>query len=168
MRLILEVFTVLFCFPGTATAIRSIRWSSTKCICSGSAPTPLPLSGSLICWRSWRRRWKQLARRICWTITSTSHEDGTPTRYWDCRVVNTGVVDVPAMKGDRPSAEMKLTYREISNIRHTRWKNSKCFLSRLAVVFAQSIEARCSVENEDVVGAAPTGDTPTTSEWSTN
>ena len=34
----------------------------------------------------------------------------------------------------------------------------------LAVVFAQSIEARCSVENEDVVGAAQTGDAPTTSE----
>ena len=32
---------------------------------------------------------------------------------------------------------------------------------------AQSIEARCWVENEDVVGAAPTGDAPTTSEWST-
>ena len=43
----------------------------------------------------------------------------------------------------------------------------KCFSSRLAVVFAQSIEARCWVENKDVVGAAPTGDTPTTSEWST-
>ena len=37
----------------------------------------------------------------------------------------------------------------------------------LAVVFAQSIETRCSVENEDVVGAAPTGDAPTTSELST-
>ena len=37
----------------------------------------------------------------------------------------------------------------------------------LAVVFAQSIEARCWVENEDVVGAAPTGDAPTTCEWST-
>ena len=43
----------------------------------------------------------------------------------------------------------------------------KCFSSRLAVVFAQSSEARCLVENEDVVGAAPTGDAPTTSEWST-
>ena len=43
----------------------------------------------------------------------------------------------------------------------------KCFLSPLAVVFAKSIEARCSVENEDVVGAAPTGDAPTTSELST-
>ena len=39
--------------------------------------------------------------------------------------------------------------------------------SCLAVVFAQSIEARCYVENEDVVGAAPTGDAPTTSESST-
>ena len=35
-------------------------------------------------------------------------------------------------------------------------------------VFAESLEARCQVENEDVVGAAPTGDAPTTSEWSTN
>ena len=41
------------------------------------------------------------------------------------------------------------------------------FSSRLAIVFALSIEARCSVENEDVVGAAPTGDAPTISEWST-
>ena len=37
----------------------------------------------------------------------------------------------------------------------------KCFLYPLAVVFAQSIEARCQVENEDVVGAAPTGATYT-------
>ena len=43
----------------------------------------------------------------------------------------------------------------------------KCVLSHRAVVFAQTNEARCLVENEDVVGAAPTGDAPTTSEWST-
>ena len=43
----------------------------------------------------------------------------------------------------------------------------KCFLNPLPVVSAQSIEARCYVENEDVVGAAPTGDAPTTSELST-
>ena len=45
----------------------------------------------------------------------------------------------------------------------------KCFSSRIAFVFAQSIEAMYSVENEDVVGAAPSGDAPTTSEseWST-
>ena len=41
------------------------------------------------------------------------------------------------------------------------------FLDSASVVFAQYIEAKCSVENEDVVGAAPTGDAPTTSEWST-
>ena len=35
------------------------------------------------------------------------------------------------------------------------------------MVFAKSIEARCSVENEDAVGAAPTGDATTTSELST-
>ena len=43
----------------------------------------------------------------------------------------------------------------------------KRFSSRLAVVFAQSIKAMYLVENEDVVGAAPTGDAPTTSEWLT-
>ena len=57
-------------------------------------------------------------------------------------------------------------YRKLSNIRHTILK-LKCFSSRLAVVFVQSAEARYQVENEDVVGAAPTGDAPTTSEWST-
>ena len=44
----------------------------------------------------------------------------------------------------------------------------KCPSPRLAVLFAQAIDARYYVENEDVVGAAPTGDAPTTSEWSTN
>ena len=39
--------------------------------------------------------------------------------------------------------------------------------SGIADVFAQPIEARCKVQNEDVVGVAPTGDAPTTSEWST-
>ena len=34
-------------------------------------------------------------------------------------------------------------------------------------VFAEYVEARCWVKNEDVVGAAPTGDAPATSEWST-
>ena len=43
----------------------------------------------------------------------------------------------------------------------------KCFSSRCAGVFAQFNEARCQVENEGVVGAAPTGDAATTSEWST-
>ena len=43
----------------------------------------------------------------------------------------------------------------------------KWFSSPLVDVFAQSIEARSKIGNEDVVGAAPTGDAPTTSEWST-
>ena len=47
------------------------------------------------------------------------------------------------------------------------WNYRQGFSSRLAVVFAQSIEARSWAENEDVVGAAPTGDAPTTSEWLT-
>ena len=42
----------------------------------------------------------------------------------------------------------------------------KCFSSHLAVIFAQSIEAMCYIENEDVVWAVLTGDDPTKSEWS--
>ena len=40
------------------------------------------------------------------------------------------------------------------------------FLVLLAVVFDQSIEARYQVDNEDLFGAAPTGNAPTTSESS--
>ena len=58
-------------------------------------------------------------------------------------------------------------YRKIYNIRCTKSQKLKWFSSRLAVVFAQSIEARCQVENEDIIGAAPTGAAPTISEWST-
>ena len=43
----------------------------------------------------------------------------------------------------------------------------KRFSYCLAAFFAESLEARCEVENEDVVGAALTSDAPTTSEWST-
>ena len=56
-------------------------------------------------------------------------------------------------------------YRQTSNISHIT--KLEYFSSHLAVVFAQSTEARRSVENEDVVGAAPTGGAPTTSEWTT-
>ena len=57
----------------------------------------------------------------------------------------------------------------LSNIQYKAYQilKLKCFLSRLAAVFTQSIQARCWVENEDVVGAATTGDAPTTFEWST-
>ena len=42
----------------------------------------------------------------------------------------------------------------------------KCYSSRLAVVFAQYIEGKYKVQNEDVVGASPIGDAPTTSKCS--
>ena len=44
----------------------------------------------------------------------------------------------------------------ISNIRCTKWQNLKD--SHPVLQFAQSIETRCQVDNEDVVGAALTGD----------
>ena len=60
-----------------------------------------------------------------------------------------------------------LIFRHTSNIRLANYLKLEYFPPRLVVVFAQSIEARSSVENEDVVGAVPTGDAPTTSGWST-
>ena len=56
-----------------------------------------------------------------------------------------------------------------SNLQYKTHQITKlnCSSSRLAVVFVHYIEARRSVDNEDVVGAAPEGDAPTTSEWST-
>ena len=58
-------------------------------------------------------------------------------------------------------------YRKTSSISRTKSQNFKCIWYHLAVVFIQSIEAGCLVDNEDVVGAASTGDAPTTSELST-
>ena len=55
--------------------------------------------------------------------------------------------------------------RRISNIRRAKSQNLNISRLVLQLFFSQSIEARCYVENEDVVGAAPTGDAPTTSEW---
>ena len=48
----------------------------------------------------------------------------------------------------------KYHYCKHSGISHTKSLHiNKCFSSHLAVVSAQSIEAKCLVENEDVVGA---------------
>ena len=60
--------------------------------------------------------------------------------------------------------------REIpSNLKYKthQIRKFKRFSSCLAVVFAQYIESSYLKENEDVVGAVPTGDAPTTSEWAT-
>ena len=58
------------------------------------------------------------------------------------------------------------TYRETSNIRRTKYQN--LHVSRLVLHLSLSnlLKPGDWVENEDVVGAAPTGDAPTTSEWS--
>ena len=57
-------------------------------------------------------------------------------------------------------------YREISNIRRT--KSQTCNVPRLGMQLSlrNILKPNVKVENEDVVGAAPTGDAPTTSEWS--
>ena len=59
----------------------------------------------------------------------------------------------------------KSIFRQTSNIMRTKSQNLNAS-SLILNIFAQSIEARCLVENEDVVVAAPTGVAPTTSERS--
>ena len=58
--------------------------------------------------------------------------------------------------GDKPLSELMLVILP-THICVARPQWVKCFSSRLAVVFAQYIEAKYWVENEDVVGAAPRG-----------
>ena len=59
------------------------------------------------------------------------------------------------------------TYRQVSNIRRTKFQLLKYSRAVLRLSLPNLLKPRCQVENEDVVGAAPTGDAPTTSEWST-
>ena len=54
-----------------------------------------------------------------------------------------------------------------SNLLYKAQQISNLNVSHLVVAVVQSIEARCEADNEDVVGVAPTGDAPITSEWST-
>ena len=66
--------------------------------------------------------------------------------------------------GDKPFSEPVMFWL-LTRMYITQW--TECFSSGLAVFFA-SIEVRCWVQNEDIVGAAWTGTAPATSEWSTS
>ena len=56
-------------------------------------------------------------------------------------------------------------YRQVSNIRRTKSQHLKDSHTVLGLTLPNPFKP--DVENEDVVGAAPIGDAPTTSEWST-
>ena len=93
--------------------------------------------------------------------------------YLSCNVQK--VVAIAAWKFGWEQNEISITselwwkncYHQIYWYKSDQISKLKCFSFCLAIVFAHSIEARCKVENEDVVGAATTGDAPTTSEWLT-
>ena len=59
-----------------------------------------------------------------------------------------------------------LKYRQISNISHTKSQNLNVSCLVLQLSLCNLSNQVLLVENEDV-GAAPIGDAPTTSEWST-
>ena len=62
---------------------------------------------------------------------------------------------------------LKSDYRQISNIRHIKSPNLN--VSHLILQLSFPIHwSQALSQNEDVVGAAPAGDAPTQSEWSTN
>ena len=70
----------------------------------------------------------------------------------------------------RPSVWNQWTNSITCKIFNTRRTNTQILnVSRLLLQLPlpNLFEARCYVENEDAVGAAPTGDAPTISEWST-
>ena len=62
----------------------------------------------------------------------------------------------------------KSVYRKISNIRGTKTSNLNDSHLILQLPLPNPLRPGVKSRNEDVVGAAPTGDAPTTSEWSTN
>ena len=63
--------------------------------------------------------------------------------------------------------EKQIIYCKISNIRRTKSQNLNDSRLILHLSLPNLLKAKCQVENEDIVEAAPTGDAPTTSEWST-
>ena len=73
--------------------------------------------------------------------------------YWPCRV-----------NGTLFSMRENFNYREISNISRTKSQNIN--VSHLVLQLSLPNPMKPGVRNEDVVGTAPTGDAPTTSEWS--
>ena len=85
-----------------------------------------------------------------------------------CYTVYDLATDIMPTQGASASVFMLLTYRQLSKT--SRTESQKLTVSGLDLhffYFLQYIAARCWVENEDVVVAVPTGDAPTTSEWST-
>ena len=79
----------------------------------------------------------------CWTGDIIESNDGTV--YW--RMCTSFCI----------GALILIVYRKTSNIRGAKYQNFNVSRFVLQLSFAQSTEARCSVDNEDVVGAAPTG-----------
>ena len=65
-----------------------------------------------------------------------------------------------------PSSRLQTKYREISNISRTKLQKLYSFRLVLQLALSNPLNPGVGVENEDVVGVAPTGDAPTTSEWS--
>ena len=59
------------------------------------------------------------------------------------------------------------SYRKISNISRTKSQNLNDSRLVLLLSLPNPLKPGGLGENEDVVGAAPAGDAPTTSEWST-
>ena len=59
-----------------------------------------------------------------------------------------------------------MIYRKFSNIRRTKSQDLNVSRLGLQLSLRNTVEAKRLAENEDVVGAASTGDAPTTSEWS--
>ena len=69
--------------------------------------------------------------------------------------------------GRATCTQILFNYRKISNIRRTKSQIFNVPRLGMQLSLRNILKPSVKVENEDVVGAAPTGDAPTTSERST-
>ena len=123
-----------------------------------------PYPGAILCMRptNERRRYNVTSSRIGWAYTQNDHWahamkegpiniDSSIVRlcphmyilatFWHVTLAIMTQRNGPTCHSYRL---MQYNYRQTSSISRTKSKkNLKCFSSRLAVVFAQSIEARC-------------------------
>ena len=88
-------------------------------------------------------------------------------KYFGNRILAFWIVVMLISVSTTSHEETKIHRTIIYYVRRNQIPKQKCSSSRLAVVFDQTIETRCSIVNEDAVVVEPTGDAPTASEWST-
>ena len=140
-------------------------------VSSGSRLYPIRWS-QILSWE-WRCSWSSADRRCSnyiWVINNLiAYLSASYIRYL------TVMIGIPAPWGNELVTRLDKYHAETASeivcvatlVKTHRIPNLKCLSSSLAVVFSQSIEAKCLFQNEYVVGTASTVVAPAISKWST-